>query len=66
MARPSKTIELTDSQIGLTGEQMYIVMKALDTYAYAMLASQNDRELAQVQAIAQEFLKRLPKPELDS
>lgn len=66
MARPRKTVELTDTQIGLTGEQVYLVMKALDVYAYALMASQNMQELHQIQTIAQEFLKRAPKQELDS
>lgn len=66
MARPRKTVELKDGQIGLTGEQMFLVMKALDVYAYSLMASQSIEELQQVQAIAKEFVKNAPKMELDS
>lgn len=66
MARPRKTVELKESEVGLTGEQIFLVMKALDVYAFALLASQNMKELHEVQAIANEFVKQIPKPELDS
>lgn len=45
---------------------MFLVMKALDVYAYSLMASQSIEELQQVQAIAKEFVKNAPKMELDS
>ena len=45
---------------------MFLVMKALDVYAYSLMASQSIEELQQVQAIAKEFVKNATKMEFAS
>lgn len=66
MARPRKTIELKDNQIALTGEEMFLIVKALDVYCYALLASNTMDEFHQVQGIAKKMIEASPKMELDS
>ncbi len=47
-------------------DQMYLIMKALDVYAYAMIVSENKKELMEVKKIAEIILSNMPKPELNS
>lgn len=67
MARQS---EIDDEDIETTmlfnSDQMYLIMKALDVYAYAMIVSENKRELMEVKKIAEIILSNMPKPELNS
>lgn len=66
MARPRKTVELKDNEIALTGEEMFVIVKALDVYCYALLASNTMDEFHQVQALAKKMIQASPKMELNS
>jgi hypothetical protein len=50
----------------LTSEDMDIVMKALDCYAYALIMAQAVGELERVKQVAMTIVQSCPKPELDS
>lgn len=50
----------------LTGDQMFLILKALDVYAYAMIVSENKKELREIKKTAELILKNMPKPELNS
>ena len=59
--------EVDDSSTMIfTYEQMLTIMKALDLYAYAMIMSENPQELREIRHVAQNIIKNMPKPELDS
>jgi hypothetical protein len=55
-----------ESTMLLTGEDLLIILKALDLYAYSLIMSFSDRELEHVKHVAKEIIKSLPKQELDS
>jgi hypothetical protein len=69
MDRP---IEIDDEEIEvdatmlLTAEDLDIVMKALDCYAYALIMAQAVGELERVKQVAMAIVQSCPKPELDS
>jgi len=50
----------------ITGDDMFIIMKALDVYAYALIISQSQTELMQVKEVAEKILANLPKAEFDA
>ena len=50
----------------LNNDQMFVIMKALDVYAYALIVSENKKELREVKKIAEIILSNMPKPELNS
>jgi len=50
----------------ITGDDMFIIMKALDVYAYALIISQSQTELMQVKEVAEKILVNLPKAEFDA
>ena len=50
----------------LNSDQMFVIMKALDVYAYALIVSENRKELREVKRIAEIILPKMPKPELNS
>jgi hypothetical protein len=50
----------------LTGEDLLIILKALDLYAYSLIMSFSTKELEHVKHVATEIMKSLPKQELDS
>lgn len=50
----------------LNSDQMFVIMKALDVYAYALIVSENKKELREVKKIAEIILSNMPKPELNS
>ena len=50
----------------LNSDQMFVIMKALDVYAYALIVSENKKELLEVKKIAEIILSKMPKPELNS
>ena len=50
----------------LNSDQMFVIMKALDVYAYALIVSENKKELREVKIIAEIILSKMPKPELNS
>lgn len=55
-----------DATMLLTSEDMDIVMKALDCYAYALIMAQAVGELERVKQVAMTIAQSCPKPELDS
>jgi|694.fasta_scaffold29321_10 hypothetical protein len=69
MDRP---IEVDDEEIEvdatmlLTADDLDIVMKALDCYAYALIMAQAVGELERVKQVAMAIVQSCPKPELDS
>jgi hypothetical protein len=69
MDRP---IEVDDEEIEvdatmlLTADDLEIVMKALDCYAYALIMAQAVGELERVKQVAMAIVQSCPKPELDS
>jgi hypothetical protein len=69
MDRP---IEIDDEEVEvdatmlLTAEDLDIVMKALDCYAYALIMAQAVGELERVKQVAMAIVQSCPKPELDS
>ena len=50
----------------LNSDQMFVIMKALDVYAYALIVSENKKELREVNKIAEIIMSKMPKPELNS
>ena len=50
----------------LNSDQMFVIMKALDVYDYALIVSENKKELREVKKIAEIILSKMPKPELNS
>lgn len=50
----------------VTGDDLHLVMKALDVYAYALIVSQSQAELEIVKKLAIKILENMPKAELDS
>jgi|GEM_PF-1779478 len=50
----------------VTGDDLHLVMKALDVYAYALIVSQSQTELELVKTLAVKILQNMPKAELDS
>jgi len=50
----------------ITGDDMFLIMKALDVYAYALIISQSQTELMQVKEVAEKILANLPKAEFDA
>jgi len=50
----------------ITGDDMFLIMKALDVYAYALIISQSQSELMQVKEVAEKILVNLPKAEFDA
>jgi hypothetical protein len=50
----------------LNSDQMFVIMKALDVYAYALIVSESKKELREVKKIAEIILSKMPKPELNS
>ena len=50
----------------LNSDQMFVIMKALDVYAYSLIVSENKKELREVKKIAEIILSKMPKPELNS
>lgn len=50
----------------VTSDDLYIVMKALDVYAYALIISQSQAEFEIVKKLANKIIKGMPTAELDS
>jgi len=66
MDKRRREIEVVDGDIALTAEEIFLVMKALDVYAYALMASNSAYELELIQRVANKFVRNAPKVELDS
>lgn len=66
MDKRRREIEVVDGDIALTAEETFLVMKALDVYAYALMASNSAYELELIQRVANKFVRNAPKVELDS
>ena len=68
MDRSSQVITDDDDNetVLLTGEDLYLVMKAIDVYAYALIVSNSLTELAHIRRIAAILATQFPKTELDS
>lgn len=66
MDKSRRQIEVIDDDISLTAEEILLVMKALDVYAYSLMASNSGYELESIQRVASKFVKNAPKVELDS
>jgi hypothetical protein len=58
--------EDVEAEFFVTGDDLYLVMKALDVYAYALIISQSQTELELVKTLAVKILKNLPKAEFDA
>lgn len=65
MERPERIVE-DDDLLSFTGEEIYLVLKALDVYAHAMLLGDSTDEFLKVQTLAKYILTKTPKPELNS
>ena len=50
----------------LTGEDIETILRALDSYGYAMVMSQSMGELEKVKRAAQALMAQLPRTEFDS
>jgi len=65
MDKPELLIE-DDDEFTFSNEEMYLVLKALDVYAHAMLLSNSTSEFIEVQKLAQYILKKMPRSGLNS
>ena len=65
MDKPEQLVE-DDDLLSFTGEEIYLVLKALDVYAHAMLLGDSTAEFLKVQTLAKYILTKTPKPELNS
>ena len=52
--------------ITLSREDMLLIIKALDVYAYGLYASGGLDELHELQILAKRLIRTIPKAELDS
>lgn len=50
----------------LTGEDIETILRALDSYGYAMVMSQSMGELEKIKRAAQALMAQLPRTEFDS
>ncbi len=50
----------------LTGEDIETILRALDSYGYAMVMSQSMGELEKVKRAAEALMTQLPRTEFDS
>lgn len=66
MDKRRRQIEVMDGDIPLTSEEILLVMKALDVYAYSLMASNSSYELELIQRVASKFVRNAPQMELDS
>jgi hypothetical protein len=58
--------EDVDATMLMTADDLDIVMKALDVYAYSLIMSQSTAELERVKRVAHIIIESSPKQELDS
>jgi len=58
--------EDVDATMLMTADDLDIVMKALDVYAYSLIMSQSTAELERVKRVAYIIIESSPKQELDS
>ena len=65
MDKPELLVE-GDDEFTLTGEEIYLILKALDVYAHAMLLSDSTDEFLKVQRLAKHILIKTPKSGLNS
>ena len=65
MDKPEQFIE-DDDLLSFTGEEIYLVLKALDVYAHAMLLSDSTEEFLKVQTLAKYIISKTPKTGLNS
>ena len=56
----------TESTFLITGDDMYLIMKALDLYCCALVISNSHAELINVKQLAERILSNLPRPEFDA
>lgn len=52
--------------LALTGEDIETILRALDSYGYAMVMSQSMGELEKIKRAAQALMQQLPRTEFDS
>lgn len=65
MDKPEQLIE-NDDEFTFSGEEMYLILKALDVYAHAMLLSDSTDEFLKVQRLAKYIIGKTPKSGLNS
>lgn len=65
MDKPEQLVE-SDDELSFTGEEIYLILKALDVYAHAMFLSDSLEEFKNAQTLAKYILTKTPKPELNS
>ncbi len=65
MDKPEQLVE-DDDEFSFSGEEMYLILKALDVYAHAMLMSDSTTEFLKVQMLAKYILSKTPKAGLNS
>jgi hypothetical protein len=58
--------ELKHNTLILKAEDLLMIVKALDVYAYSLYACGADEELAEIQTIVRKVISKIPKVELDS
>lgn len=67
MDRPSEIDDEEQiAEFTLTDDEMVIILKGLDLYAYSTVLSENPSELFKIRAIAIKIISQLPKPGLNS
>lgn len=69
MDRYGQIIEEDDDEsdsLLLTGEDIETILRALDSYGYAMVMSQSMGELQKIKRAAETLMKQLPRTEFDS
>ena len=50
----------------ITGDDIETILRALDSYGYAMVMSQSMGELEKIKRAAEALMKQLPRTEFDS
>lgn len=57
---------LKAGQLLLNGEDLLMIVKALDVYAYSLYACGANEELEQIQSLVKIIMRKIPLRELDS
>ena len=67
MDRPSEIDDEEQiAEFTLNDDEMFIILKGLDLYAYSTVLSDNSKELVKIRDIAIKIISQLPKPGLNS
>lgn len=66
MEGQERIVEDDDDEFLLSGEEMRLIVKALDVYGYSLIASGSMGEFRAVQELAQYIFAKTPKQDLNS